>query len=240
MNNYLYIALVFALGVLAGKVINEVVTRLPWHLHRDWQCEAREILGLPEEQFPFPAFSNQHSRTRRIFVAIACGLLSAGVAYHLNLSVEGLAFIGLTWALMAAGLIDADHKLLPDIIVLPLLWAGLVVNNFDLFAASSDALWGAIIGYTSLWAVYWAFRLVTGVEGMGHGDFKLVSAIGAWGGWQILPFTVILAVLLGATIYLLKRLFGWKATSEAQTMPFGPYLSIAGWICILCSPSLPH
>src|SRR5690606_30831609 len=102
--------------------------------------------------------------------------------------------------LLAMSMIDVDHQLLPDALVLPLLWLGLGLNAIGLFASLEDALWGAMAGYLSLWSVYWAFKLLTGKEGMGHGDFKLLAMLGAWGGWQVLPLTILLSSLVGAVI----------------------------------------
>ena len=164
-------------------------------------------------------------------VELACGLLSAFVAWHFGFTWQGGAMLLLTWGLLAMSLIDVDHQLLPDSLVLPLLWLGLIANSFDLFVSLEDALWGAIAGYLSLWSVYWLFKLVTGKEGMGYGDFKLLAMLGAWGGWQVLPLTILLSSLVGAvlgTIMLRMR------NAESSTpIPFGPYLAIAGWIALL-------
>ena len=137
----------------------------------------------------------------------------------------------LTWGLLAMSLIDIDHQLLPDSLVLPLLWLGLIVNSGDLFVSLVDALWGAIAGYLSLWTVYRLFKLVTGKEGMGYGDFKLLAMIGAWGGWQVLPLTILLSSLVGAVLgSVLLRVRG---AAHGTPIPFGPYLAIAGWIALL-------
>ncbi|MDH0304701.1 MULTISPECIES: A24 family peptidase [unclassified Pseudomonas] len=164
-------------------------------------------------------------------VEMATALLSLLVAWHFGPGVEALAVMLLTWGLIGLSLIDAEHQLLPDVLVLPLLWLGLVVNAFGLLVPLADALWGAVAGYLSLWSVYWVFKLVTGKEGIGFGDFKLLAMLGAWGGWQILPLTLMLASLVGALIGLtLVRL---KRTQMGAALPFGPYLAIAGWIALL-------
>ncbi len=164
-------------------------------------------------------------------VELACGLLSAYVAWHFGFTWQAGGMLLLTWGLLAMSLIDLDHQLLPDSLVLPLLWLGLIVNSFGLITDLETALWGAIAGYLSLWSVYWLFKLVTGKEGMGHGDFKLLAMLGAWGGWQVLPLTILLSSLVGAvlgTIMLRMR------NAETSTpIPFGPYLAIAGWIALL-------
>ncbi len=164
-------------------------------------------------------------------VELACGLLSAYVAWHFGFTWQAGAMLVLTWGLLAMSLIDADHQLLPDVLVLPLLWLGLIVNQFGLFASSADALWGAIAGYLSLWSVYWLFKLVTGKEGMGYGDFKLLAMLGAWGGWQILPLTILLSSLVGAVLGVI--MLRMRNAETSTPIPFGPYLAIAGWIALL-------
>lgn len=137
----------------------------------------------------------------------------------------------LTWGLLAMSMIDVDHQLLPDVLVLPLLWLGLILNNFGLFVALESALWGAVAGYLSLWSVYWLFKLITGKEGMGYGDFKLLAMLGAWGGWQVLPLTILLSSVVGAVLgSILLRL---QRAESSTPIPFGPYLAIAGWIALL-------
>lgn len=164
-------------------------------------------------------------------VELTSGLLSAWVIWHLGVTWQGGAFLLLTWGLLAASLIDADHQLLPDVIVLPLLWLGLIANQFGLFTNLSDAVWGAAAGYLSLWLVFQLFRLVTGKEGMGYGDFKLLALLGAWGGWQILPLTILLSSLVGAILGIITLRLRRAETSTP--LPFGPYLAVAGWIALL-------
>ncbi|RZI82519.1 MAG: prepilin peptidase, partial [Pseudomonas sp.] len=115
--------------------------------------------------------------------------------------------------------------------VLPMLWIGLMLNATGMFVPLPDALWGAVMGYLSLWAVFWLFKLVTGKDGMGYGDFKLLALFGAWGGWQVLPLTLLLSSLVGSLIGLC--LLRWRNASLGTAMPFGPYLAIAGWIAVL-------
>ena len=164
-------------------------------------------------------------------VELACGLLSAYVAWHFGFTWQAGAMLLLTWGLLAMSLIDADHQLLPDALVLPLLWLGLIANAFGLFTSLEDALWGAVAGYLSLWSVYWLFKLITGKEGMGYGDFKLLAMLGAWGGWQVLPLTILLSSLVGAVLgIIMLRL---RNSDTSTPIPFGPYLAIAGWIALL-------
>ncbi|THG82138.1 prepilin peptidase [Pseudomonas sp. A-1] len=164
-------------------------------------------------------------------VELACGVLSGYVAWHFGFGWQAGAALLLSWGLLAMSLIDADHQLLPDVLVLPLLWLGLIVNQSGLFASPADAFWGAVAGYLSLWSVYWLFKLVTGKEGMGYGDFKLLAMLGAWGGWQILPLTILLSSLVGAVLgIVILRL---RRAGSGTPLPFGPYLAIAGWIALL-------
>ncbi|HDS1734843.1 A24 family peptidase [Pseudomonas sp. BP8] len=164
-------------------------------------------------------------------VELASAVLSLVVAWHFGPGLQALCALLLTWCLLALSLIDSEHQLLPDVLVLPMVWAGLIVNAFAVYVPLNEALWGAVIGYLSLWTVYWVFKLVTGKEGMGYGDFKLLALIGAWGGWQVLPVTLVLSSVVGAVIGLcLLRL---RNASLATAIPFGPYLAIAGWIAVL-------
>lgn len=164
-------------------------------------------------------------------VELTTGVLSAVVAWQFGYSWLTLAMLLLTWGLLALSLIDADHQLLPDLIVLPLLWLGLILNSFGLLTTLEDALFGAVFGYLALWSVFWLFKLLTGKEGMGYGDFKLLAMLGAWGGWQILPLTILLSSVVGAVLgVIILRL---QRQGMGQPLPFGPYLAIAGWIAII-------
>lgn len=164
-------------------------------------------------------------------VELACGVLSAFIAWHYGFGWQAGAMLLLTWGLLAMSMIDVDHQLLPDTLVLPLLWLGLIVNHFGLFTNLGDALWGAVFGYLSLWSVYWLFKLITGKEGMGYGDFKLLAMLGAWGGWQVLPLTILFSSLVGAVLgVIMLRL---RNAETSTPIPFGPYLAIAGWIALL-------
>ncbi|MEE9101499.1 A24 family peptidase [Pseudomonas nitroreducens] len=164
-------------------------------------------------------------------IELACGALSAFIAWHYGFGWQAGAMLLLGWGLLAMSMIDVDHQLLPDALVLPLLWLGLIVNYFGLFTSLGDALWGAVFGYLSLWSVYWLFKLLTGKEGMGYGDFKLLAMLGAWGGWQVLPLTILLSSLVGAVLGIITLRLRKAETSTP--IPFGPYLAIAGWIALL-------
>jgi len=150
-------------------------------------------------------------------------------------TLAGLAACCLTWALVALSLIDYDHQLLPDDITLPFLWLGLILNSFGLFTHLAMAVWGALAGYLVFWCIYQAFKLITGREGMGYGDFKLLAMLGAWMGWQSLPLIIILSSFAGALIGGTLILFG---RDKAKPIPFGPYLAIAGWIALIWGDAL--
>lgn len=159
------------------------------------------------------------------------GLLSAVVAWHFGFSWACLGALLLTWALVALTFIDIDEQLLPDSITLPLLWLGLFFNLFGSFADLQSAVIGALAGYLSLWLVFHAFRLVTGKEGMGFGDFKLLAALGAWLGWQFLPVIILLSSLVGAVVGISLVLL--RQHQRSQPIPFGPYLAAAGWLALV-------
>lgn len=158
------------------------------------------------------------------------------VIQHFGVSIQAVAALGFTWTLLAAAVIDLEHQLLPDILTLPLMWAGLALSIGNTFVAPPTALIGAMAGYISLWMVYWSFRLFTGKEGMGYGDFKLLAALGAWLGWANLPMVVLLSSLLGAIVGISMVIF---AGHEYQRpIPFGPFLALAGWIALIWNQAL--
>ena len=166
------------------------------------------------------------------------GLLSGLVAYTFGASLLTLALLILAWSLVALTLIDFDHQLLPDDITIPLLWLGLLVNAVDLgFGVSlQDAVIGAIAGYLVLWSFYWLFKLATGKEGMGYGDFKLLAALGAWMGWQSLLPIIILSSLVGAILGLLMIVA--MGRNKSVPIPFGPFLAGAGFIMLIWGPQV--
>lgn len=164
-------------------------------------------------------------------VELLTGLLSLAVAWRYGLSVETIGGLLMTWGLVSLSFIDLDTQLLPDSITLPMLWTGLAFNLFDVHALLWDAVLGAICGYGILWIVYQAFRLLTGKEGMGFGDFKLLAALGAWLGWQHLPLIILLSSVLGALVGITMMLA--KGHERDVPIPFGPYLAAAGWIALV-------
>lgn len=164
-------------------------------------------------------------------VEFVTALLSAVVAWKLGWGWPMAAALVFTWALIALTLIDFDHKLLPDSITLPLLWLGLLLSLDSLFVDMRASIIGAAAGYLSLWSVYQLFKLLTGKEGMGFGDFKLLAAVGAWLGWQALPVTILLSSLVGAVVGILLILI--RGRDRNIPIPFGPYIAAAGWLAML-------
>ena len=164
-------------------------------------------------------------------VELLTALLSVAIAATLAPGWGVLAALLLTWSLVALTFIDLDKMLLPDQITLPLLWGGLLFNLLGGFVPLVDAVLGAMAGYLVLWSLYWSFKLLTGKEGMGYGDFKLLAALGAWLGWQALPIILLLSSLVGAVIGI--TLIALRKHHQGNPIPFGPYLAIAGWIALL-------
>lgn len=158
-------------------------------------------------------------------------LFSALLAWHFGFGWQCAAALILVWVLIALSVIDFDHQLLPDDLTLPLLWLGLLLNYVGLFTDLHSAVLGAAFGYGSLWSVYWLFKLVTGKEGMGYGDFKLLAVLGAWFGWQLIPLIIILSSLVGALVGI--TLIISLGRDKNIPIPFGPYLAAAGFIALL-------
>jgi leader peptidase (prepilin peptidase)/N-methyltransferase len=176
-------------------------------------------------------------------VELGTGVLSAWVAWHFGFGPAAFCALVMTWTLIALTGIDIDHQLLPDTLTLPLMWLGLLaavvigpMAGLSLPVSAKDSIIGASSGYLSLWLVYQAFRLVTGKEGMGYGDFKLFAALGAWLGWQVLPLIILLSAATGAVLGILMIVL--RGRDRAAPMPFGPYLAIAGWIAMMYGSSL--
>lgn len=164
-------------------------------------------------------------------IEASTAILFLAVAIHFGPTLQTLAALGLTATLIALAVIDIDHQLLPDDLTFLLLWSGLFVSLFNVFTDPVSSIIGALAGYLSLWIVYHLFRLLTGKEGMGYGDFKLLAALGAWLGWQMLPLTILLSSLVGAVIGLI--MIALKRHKTSQPMPFGPFIALAGWIAMI-------
>ncbi len=164
-------------------------------------------------------------------VELLCGFLTGAVAWHFGFGIAAAGAMLLGWALVALCFIDFEHQLLPDNITLPFVWLGLGFNMLGVFASLESAVIGAVAGYLSLWSVYHLFKLATGKEGMGYGDFKLLAMLGAWLGWQVLPVVILLSSLVGACVGL--GLIALRSHDRDIPIPFGPYLAVAGWIAML-------
>ena len=163
-------------------------------------------------------------------------VLALAAIWQYGLTLAGVGAVGLCFALIALAFIDIDTQLLPDDITLPLLWAGLLLNLFDAFVPLQDAVVGAMAGYLLLWSIYWLFKLVTGKEGMGYGDFKLLAALGAWFGWQAIPAIILLASVVGAVVGIALMVFARHGRDIP--IPFGPYLAGAGALTLFFSQPL--
>ena len=175
-------------------------------------------------------------------IEMITGILSALIAWHFGYTIESAAALALLWSLIALSVIDLDHHLLPDIITLPLMWLGLGLSLYShadgspIFVGPEDATIGAIAGYLSLWSIYQGFKLVTGKEGMGYGDFKLLAALGAWLGWQMLFLIVILSAIVGLVAAVGMMVF--RGHDRQIPIPFGPYLAVAGFVALIWGPRL--
>jgi len=165
-------------------------------------------------------------------VEFSAGIIAAYIAWHFGFSYHTLWMLIFAWSLLVMSLIDIDHQILPDNIVLPMLWLGLIINQFSFFTTPTSALIGAIVGYLSLWLVYWGFKLLTGKEGMGYGDFKMLAMLGSWCGWQLLPFIILASSIVGAILGIVIIKMAGK-NYQTTTLPFGPYLAVAGFIALV-------
>ena len=176
-------------------------------------------------------------------VELLTAVLTGIVAWRFGFGWEAAAAIALTWTLIAISVIDIDHQIIPDSISLPLIWSGLFLSLFHplagaeiLFVDAKTAIAGGLAGYLSLWSIYHLFRLLTGKEGMGYGDFKLLAALGAWLGWQMLPLIILLSAIVGAVSGILMIVT--KRHERSVPIPFGPYLAAAGWVAMLYGPQI--
>ncbi len=169
-------------------------------------------------------------------VELLSGVVALYVAWHFGISWQTAAAIVLSWALISLSFIDYDHQYLPDNITLPFLWLGLLVNLNGMFTDIESALIGAMAGYLVLWSIYKLFKAVTGKEGMGYGDFKLLAMAGAWLGWQMLPAIILMSSIVGALFGIALILF--KQHDKTKPIPFGPYLAVACWITLLWGEKL--
>jgi leader peptidase (prepilin peptidase)/N-methyltransferase len=247
----LYLGTLFVVGAVVGSFLNVVIYRLPVMMQREWRHDCLEFLEQPaapeEEKFnlntprsrcgncghqitalenvPMISYlvlggkcSDCKARISLQYplVELFTAIISVVVGWHFGVSLQALAALFLSWCLIAASGIDIGHKLLPDSITLPLLWLGILLSLFD---------------YMSLWIVFMLFKVVTGKEGMGFGDFKLLAMLGAWLGWKPLYVVILTSSLVGATVGIAMIALG--KTERSTQIPFGPYLAAAGWITLI-------
>ncbi|WP_426785514.1 prepilin peptidase [Rahnella variigena] len=247
---------VAVLGLLLGSFLNVVVYRLPLMIHNEGQLTGHGFnLSLPASHCPackhplkywqnIPVLSWLLLRGKCHYCAAAisiryplteagCAAMFLGLSFLFTMPLSLLSALILFWFLLALSLIDLATYLLPDRLTLPLLWAGLLVHSISGEATLQDALYGAAAGYMALWLLYWGVKIVSGKEGMGYGDFKLLAALGAWVGWQMLPYLCILAALAGI-VFALVRMGVYKMSEQ---IPFGPCLAMAGALIYISQES---
>ena len=169
-------------------------------------------------------------------IEILTGLTTAYITWHFGFSLQTLFAVLLTWALICLSVIDLEHSLLPDDITLPFMWLGLACNVFGIFTDITSSLIGAMLGYSILWLIFMSFKVITGKEGLGYGDFKLLALLGAWLGWQSLPLIILLSSIAATLIGIIMILF--RGRDKSVAFPYGPYLAIAGWITLLWGEEL--
>jgi len=181
------------------------------------------------------AVLTDQNTARQIFTILISGVISGWAALHYGQTPITIAALVLAWGLLTMSLIDLEHQLLPDVLVLPLLWVGLIINSAELFTSLHSAVWGAIAGYLVLWFLRHLSKVISGRYGIGQGDLKLLAMLGAWGGWQILPGTLLVGSVMGVVVGGVLLLSG-KIDGSAP-LPFGPALAFAGWLTLLYLPT---
>lgn len=246
-SNFIYLSIVLVIGLVAGSFLNVVVYRLPMMLNKH-QPEDEEQLNLcfpashcTECKHPLRFWQNIpllswlllqgrchycHGQIplRYPLNELACASLSLGMSILFDTPFTLLSAFTLMWFLLALSLIDSSAYLLPDRLTLPLIWLGLLVHSVGGEVTLHDSLYGTVVGYLALWGIYWGFKILLNKEGMGYGDFKLLAALGAWTGWQSVPYLCIIAAVIGLIFAMVRALIK-KKTGE---IPFGPCLSLAG------------
>ena len=220
---------------LKQEIEKEITLSKPASTCPNCQHKIRAWENIPVVSYLFLKGKCSQCRTHISFqypaIEILTALLSLVVAINFGVSWQTLAGMVLTWSLIAMAMIDLHKMILPDDLTLPVLWLGLLLSLFNIFTDPVSSIIGAVAGYMILWMVYQTFKLLTGKEGMGYGDFKLLALFGAWFGWEQLPLVIILSSATGAVIGITMMLI--KKHQREQPIPFGPYLAIAGWICML-------
>jgi len=227
---------VMAIGAIAGVALDRLSIWLPDQLSRAWLREAVEVCGQPADIELEDALQPRRPAAS-VGIVLICVAVTYWAAAHYADWWTIVCILPLVWGLLLLSVIDADHQLLPDILVLPLLWLGLIVNTTGLFASLESAVWGVALGYLALWSIRAICQRITGTQGIGLGDAKLLALIGAWGGWQILPATLMLAVSISLIVTLPMVLMGRR--DRKAPIAFGPYLAISGWGALLYLPHWP-
>ncbi|WP_410951154.1 prepilin peptidase [Pseudomonas sp. S1(2024)] len=237
MSSLLDAACMLLAGALAGGVLNVLACILPRRIKESALTEAKEVLHLSANQDDVnrePCISIWRVFRGNPFTIAICASIAFGICLSQGLSLWSVACIIFGWVAVLVSKIDHKHGLIPDEITLPLIWVGLMLGYFEVITDIESALWGAIAGYLSLWILYKAHLKITGVEGMGHGDFKLLALMGSWGGWQILPLTIFYAsLLLFAVMLLYLSTISPKDFDARGGVALGPYLAIGGWVSLL-------
>ena len=204
------------------------------------RCPSCGVAIKPQHNIPVLSYLFLRGRCRACaapisiqypLVELLSGLIAAFFVYQYGLGAITFYSLILSYSLLVLTGIDLHEKLLPDQITLPLLWIGLFANLSGTFVPLTEAVIGAIAGYLSLWLVFWAFKMITGKEGMGYGDFKLLAALGAWMGWQMLPMVILLSTAVGAVLGIAGIMFAGRG--RETTIAFGPFLAMAGWIAFV-------
>ena len=216
-----------ALAVLAGALLGLLCSIIALQIGKSLLPKGESLIADPPDEFSPNRFSSMRQHMGAVLIG-ALGLAALTLVF--DQSVQLALAATFSFAVLTLALIDARIYMLPDLITLPLLWLGLLVNTLGFFAAIADAVLGAVAGYLSLWGIYWLFKLLRDKEGLGYGDFKLTAAIGAWLGWQALPSVVLVAALTALCAATVLVLAGRMKVE--QPMPFGPFLAFAGFLAI--------
>ncbi|MCX2694491.1 A24 family peptidase [Pseudomonas sp. DCB_CB] len=242
-NELLNLLLMVVAGLIGGIGVSRLVTNIPQVLDEQWYREACETLGLSVDESPamqdcsVEQAAGSRSRLRTFGTVLASVLIGIWATLHFGNSLHAVAVLPLGWGLLTLALIDYEHKLLPDVLVLPLLWLGLLVNSFGLFTDLRDALWGAVGGYILLRVLREVSKHFTGQYGIGLGDVKLLAMLGAWGGLQLVPSVLFLSAVAGVALTTLLLATG--RVEKRTPIPFGPFLGVAGWLVLLYQAYLP-
>ena len=263
-SSFILITATGLLGLLVGSFLNVVIYRLPVIVMAEWQeiedKNSVESISLSKprsycphcqhsiawyDNIPLLSFILLTGKCRHCDASISwrypavetlSACLSMICAWQFGYSLQLLAALIISWSLIAQSFIDFEHFILPDQINLPILWLGLLLSIADVFSNSHDSIIGASLGYLSLWSIYMIFKFLTGKEGMGYGDFKLLALIGAWLGWQQLPLIIVLSSLLGSVVGIV--LITINRSGLNTPIPFGPYLATAGWLALVFGQTL--